>query len=240
MAARGGWRFAAPVALALCGALMAISARAADGTDLRPSRNTELSDLVRAQERRGDELAAELERLGAEVEELTAEKGDVNTDDLQAQIEALEPAAGLTAVHGPALSVTLDDAPLPDDDRELAPGTVLEDYLIHQEDLEGVINALWAGGAEAMMVMDQRVVSTSNILCVGSSLLLHGGLYAPPYTISAIGDVDAMARALGDSEAVIDFRQWADFIGLGYRVESDDEMTLPAYEGPIDVAGATP
>ena len=231
------WRFVAPVALALCGALLATSARAADGNDLRPGQHTELTDLVRAEEQRTEELVAQVEELSAEVDELAAEKADAGVEELRRQIDELEAAAGFTAVEGPGLTVRLDDAPLPATDEELAPGTQLDDYLVHQQDLEGVINALWTGGAEAMMVMDQRIVATSTIRCVGPVLLLQGRRYAPPYTITAIGDADAMLEALDDSDDVTDYRQYAEFIGLGYQVDREDSVTLPAYDGAIDVSG---
>jgi uncharacterized protein YlxW (UPF0749 family) len=231
-----GWRFAAPVALAGCGALLVVSARAADGDDLRPIDHTDVADLVRAAERQTEELSAELERLSAEVATLTAEKGSGGSERLQEQIAALRASTGRTAVQGPGLTVTLDDAPLPAG--ELQPGTQIDDYVVHQQDLDGVINALWAGGAEAMMVMDQRIVATSTIRCVGPVLLLQGRRYAPPYAITAIGDPDAMQGALDDSESVAEYRQYADFIGLGYHVDREERVILPAYDGPIDVSEA--
>lgn len=231
------WRFVAPVALALCGALLATSALAADGNDLRPGQHTELTDLVRAEERRTEQLVAQVQELSDEVDELAADKADAGVEELRRQIDELEAAAGYTAVEGPGLTVRLDDAPLPDTDEELAPSTQLEDYLVHQQDLEGVINALWTGGAEAMMVMDQRIVATSTIRCVGPVLLLQGRRYAPPYTITAIGDEDAMLEALDDSDDVTNYRQYAEFLGLGYQVDHEDSVTLPAYDGAIDVSG---
>ena len=53
--------------------------------------------------------------------------------------------------------------------------------VVHQQDLQAVMNALWAGGAEAMSLMDQRVISTSAFQCVGNVLSLHGRVYSPPY-----------------------------------------------------------
>jgi uncharacterized protein YlxW (UPF0749 family) len=232
-----GWRFAAPIALAGCGMLLVISAKAAGGDDLRPIDHTDVADLVRAEERQTEELSAELERLSAEVEALTAEKGSARSEQLAAEVDRLRTATGFTAVQGPGLTVTLDDAPLPAG--ELQPGTQLDDYVVHQQDLDGVINALWAGGAEAMMVMDQRVIATSTIRCVGPVLLLQGRRYAPPYAVTAIGDQDAMQDALDESDAVAEYRLYADFIGLGYQVDRDDRVTLPAYDGPIEVSEAT-
>jgi uncharacterized protein YlxW (UPF0749 family) len=231
------WRFAAPVALAGCGVLLVVSARVADGHDLRPIDHTDVADLVQAEEQQTEQLSAELERLSEEVEALMAEKGSAGVERLQEQVDTLQSSTGLTPVEGPGLTVTLDDAPLPAG--ELQPGTQLDDYVVHQQDLDGVINALWAGGAEAMQVMDQRIVATSTIRCVGPVLLLQGRRYAPPYTITAIGDPAAMQAALDDSETVAEYRLYADFIGLGYQVVTEDSVTLPAYDGPIDVSEAT-
>ncbi len=93
------------------------------------------------------------------------------------------------------------------------------------------MNALWAGGAEAIMVMDQRIGSTSTVRCVGSVLQLEGKHYSPPYEIAAIGDVDSMLGALDQSEAVGWYRDAADAFGLGYDVEVEDLVNMPAYEG---------
>jgi uncharacterized protein YlxW (UPF0749 family) len=71
------------------------------------------------------------------------------------------------------------------------------------------------------------------VRCVGNVLILHGRVYSPPFTISAIGDVEGMNQALDDSEAVASYRSWADYIGLGYQVTTSDELTMPAYDGPL-------
>ena len=62
--------------------------------------------------------------------------------------------------------------------------------------MQAVVNALWAGGAEAMMIQDQRIISTSAVRCVGNTLILQGRVYSPPYRIRAIGDPDALRRTL--------------------------------------------
>jgi uncharacterized protein YlxW (UPF0749 family) len=229
------WRFIAPLALGLCGVLLVTSARAADGSDLRGSGLTELSDLVRVEERRTQELSAEIDQLAAEVDELTeggAEEAGRNGD----VDEELRATAGLSAVQGPALSVTLDDAPIPERRTE---GTEVEDYIVHQQDLEAVINALWAGGAEAMMLMDQRIISTSSVKCVGPVLFLQGKRYAPPYTVTAIGDAAALQAALDESPGVREYERYADLLGLGFEVTSLEQITMPGYDGAIGISPET-
>jgi uncharacterized protein YlxW (UPF0749 family) len=102
-----------------------------------------------------------------------------------------------------------------------------------------VVNALWQGGAEAMMLMDQRVISTSAVRCVGNTLILQGRVYSPPYVITAMGDTAALRRALDASPQVGIYRQWVDAVGLGYDVQSDQRKTFPGYAGSINLRYAT-
>ena len=88
---------------------------------------------------------------------------------------------------------------------------------MHQGDVQAVVNALWAGGAEAMSIMDVRVLSTSAVRCVGNTLLLHGRVYSPPFKIVAIGDPAALQQALASSEGVRLFKDAVDHYQLGYN-----------------------
>ena len=81
-----------------------------------------------------------------------------------------------------------------------------------------MVNALWAGGAEAMAIMEVRVISTSAVRCVGNTLLLDGQVYSPPFTVAAIGDPARLQKALDTAEGVRLFRDAADDFGLGYEV----------------------
>ena len=83
-----------------------------------------------------------------------------------------------------------------------------------------MVNALWAGGAEAMTIMGIRVISTSAVRCVGNTLLLHGLVFSPPFRIEAIGDPDRMRAALATDPGVGAFRNAVTAFGLGYRVDA--------------------
>jgi uncharacterized protein YlxW (UPF0749 family) len=110
--------------------------------------------------------------------------------------------------------------------------------VVHQQDVQSVVNALWAGGAEAMMLQDQRVISTSAVRCVGNTLLLQGRVYSPPYVITAVGDVKGMRQKLDADPSVTIYRQYADLLGLRYDVEDQARLTLPAYAGSLDLVHA--
>ncbi|MFZ0322717.1 MAG: DUF881 domain-containing protein [Actinomycetes bacterium] len=231
------WHWLLPLALALTGVALVAGARTAGGTDLRSDQRTRLVDLVVAENSTVDGLTATVDQLRRDVDAATvrAQSGPRATV-LNAQVDRLGSAAGMSAVHGPGLEVTLDDAPVPAGG--VTDGYVPDDYVVHQQDVQGVVNALWAGGAEAMQVMDQRIIATSAVRCVGNTLILQGRVYAPPFTITAIGPTDRMRRALDASPTIRLYRQWADLVGLEYGVTELDDVTLPGFEGSVDLTHA--
>jgi uncharacterized protein YlxW (UPF0749 family) len=231
-----GWGLLVPVAFALAGVLFATSAEISRGTDLRSSGNASLPDLIRAEQRRVEASTARVEALRRSVEALTgpAALGDKRVASLTAQANGLSEAAGTQAVHGPGLKVTLDDAHL----STIPEGFTGDDLVVHQQDVQAVVNALWLGGAEAMMLQDQRVISTSAVRCVGNTLILQGRVYSPPYTITAIGDSASMRQALYNSPEVTIYRQYVDALGLGYDVTDHANLKLPAYAGSLDLVHA--
>ncbi|MFK5645777.1 DUF881 domain-containing protein [Ornithinimicrobium sp. LYQ121] len=192
---------------------------------------SDLVTLITTRDQQVRQLSEDAEELQAEVEELQQGVETQQRRALSSSADALAPAVGLAAVSGPAVSVTLDDAGYTLD--TLPDGYSVDDVVVHQQDLQGVINALWAGGAEAITVMDQRLVSTSSVQCVGNTLYLQGRVYSPPFTVTAIGDRDALHAALERDPVVTTYRQWADAIGLGYVVQDLDEVDMPAYAGSI-------
>jgi uncharacterized protein YlxW (UPF0749 family) len=235
---RGLWRVAAPVAFAAAGVLFATSAGAANGGQLRGSRS-DLGDLIRAEQQRADDLSHRVDRLRGEVQAATDRAGaaDRRIGAEQRRSSGLELAAGTTPVVGPSVTVTLADAPR-SADRVLPDGTSPDDVVVHQQDVQGVVNALWAGGAEAMQIMDQRIVSTSAVRCVGNTLVLQGRVYSPPYDITAIGDPDRLRAALDASPEVATYRYYVDVFGLGYETSSAARTRLPGYDGSLDLLHA--
>lgn len=232
-----GWRLAAPLAALAAGLLFIASAQAARGTDLRGGRATTLADLIGDTEQQNAQVADEVSELRTEIEALTATSANDQVEQARSDADALAPQAGLTEVAGPAVRVTLDDAP-PGAlglDYPGLPGPSPDDIVVHQQDLQAVVNALWAGGALAIELMDQRVITTSAVRCVGNTLILHGRVYSPPYTVTAVGDMDRLVEALDASPAIAKYRQYVDAYGLGYQVEKRSTATVPAYTGALDL-----
>jgi uncharacterized protein YlxW (UPF0749 family) len=233
-------RIAVGLTAASAAALLTVSAASARGEDLRAERQGRLVDLVRAEQDRVERRTADLEAVRAEVAALSARaaQDDERVAAALAAGDALAPAAGLTERRGAGLTVVLDDAPRREPGAPLPEGIRPDDLVVHQQDVQAVVNALWEGGATAMTLMDQRVVSTSAVRCVGNTLILQGRVYSPPYAVTALGDPAALRRAVERAPGVVVYREWAETVGLGFEVREEQEATVPAYTGPLDLPHA--
>ena len=220
------------------GVLLVSSAITARGTDLRADRFGDLRELTARQARNVDALAVQVDALTMRVADTARAGAQGPALVAQQEAAALAPAAGLTPMVGPMVSVALDDAPrLPNG--QTRPGNPApNDLVVHQQDVQSVVNALWKGGATGMSIMDQRIVSTSAVRCVGNTLLLGGRVYSPPFTIKAVGDQQGMLSSLESDPAIGIYREYVDLYGLGYDVSSARQGTLPTYTGSLPVAGA--
>ena len=168
-------------------------------TNLRVNRSVvvtnDTAELVEQRVKKVNSLQTEVDALSSRVNDLSKTLSSQDGTDPQ-DSESAGTGTMLPAVEGPGLVVTLDDSPLWEDMVDSSGSTSnINDYVVHQQDVEAVVNALWAGGAESMMIMDQRVLFNSAVRCSGNVLLLQGKKYSPPFTISAIGPVDTYEKS---------------------------------------------
>ncbi|PTR44576.1 uncharacterized protein YlxW (UPF0749 family) [Rhodococcus sp. OK611] len=228
------WKICVPVVCVVTGLLLATTRAVSEGNELRRGDTTRLSDLVRSAQADVDDAAGVRDGLAAQLAALQDEAAGSDSDvaGVLEQSRALEAAAGLAAVTGPGVRVTLTDAPR-DSDGKFPAGASPDDLVVHQQDVQSVLNALWAGGAVAVGMQDQRIVNTSAPRCIGNTLLLHGRTYSPPYQMTAIGDPARIEAALAAEPGVRTFKQYAVRYGLGYTQEASETFTVPAYTGQL-------
>ncbi len=233
---RNSWRLVAVVVFVVAGVLFVTSGLASGGLDLRASSVTDLDTVVRQERQRTDALQQRVTELTRDVDTLGKGVDDAQVANLQRQVAELRGPAGFEEVHGPAITVVLRDAPKEDIDKAVEQGEVTADQLVvHQQDIQAVVNALWAGGAEAMTLQKQRVISTTGIKCVGNTVVLHGVPYAPPYEITAIGDLESLRVSLDSSDYIAGYKTYVEAHNLGYDVSTDRDVTMPAYGGSSDL-----
>ncbi len=229
---RTPWRHVVPAVAVAAGLMFGVSAATSRGTDLRPTTR-DLVSVVQDAGRKVEVKATKVRRLHRQVNKLSAAKapGSAALKRTERQVHDLTGPAGLTKVTGPTVTVTLDDSH--EDPSSLPKGANANWLLVHQQDVQAVVNALWRGGATAMMLMDQRVISTSAVRCVGNTLLLKGRVYSPPFTIEAMGDPVKLKKALETDSAVSTYRDYVSLVGLGYTVTTTEKATFPAYSGSL-------
>jgi len=226
------WQIGTPLVGILSGALFVVSAESSEGTDLRPGRYTDLSAIVSSESRDVAGLKNRAASLNDQVQDLTAEVGSKKVDEINAKVRELQGPAGRDPVTGSGVTVTLSDA----DESVRDDSDIDVNYLlVHQQDIQAVVNALWSGGAEAMTLQKQRVISTTGIKCVGNTVVLHGVPYAPPYEITAIGDLTSLRTSLDSSDYIVGYKTYVKAHNLGYEVSTAVEATMPAYDGSSDL-----
>jgi uncharacterized protein YlxW (UPF0749 family) len=235
----GAWRVGTPLVVLVCGGLFVVSAHNSQGTDLRPGRYTDLASLVGSEARDYQALQQRVKDLNADVDTLTRSVRDTQVQRYQKRIQKLADPAGLVPRTGPGVTVTLSDAP-----EEVINNTTRDlNYLVvHQQDIQAVVNAMWKAGAEAVTVQGQRVVTTTGIKCEGNAVQLQGVPYSQPYVISAVGDQTELLNEIGNDSYLKVYREQAadPSISVGWDLQLEDSITAPAYDGLLDLSYAKP
>ena len=223
------WWVLAVAVCAVVGLLLGTTRHASDGTELRGGDTTRLADLVEAAQSSSEDAQRRRDSLEQQVDisqQRTAE-GDSDVADALARIDALADAAGREAASGVGVTVTMADAPR-GPDGAYASDAAPDDLVVHQVDVQSVLNALWTGGASAISMQDQRLVASSAPRCIGNTLLLGGRTYSPPYVMKAIGDQDRLRAALKNEPGVRLYEQYAVRYGLRYDVANSQDISVPA------------
>jgi len=196
-------------------------------------RNEQLIDLLEKLESQRNDLIQEITILREQIrqyEESSAREKTV-LEGMLKELNRVKLWAGLLPVKGPGVVITLDDSK-----RKIKVGENPENYIIHDYDLREIVNELWTSGAEAIAINDQRIVVTSEIRCVGTTILVNGVRLAPPYTIKAIGDENSLLNALNMPGGIISALTYiSKEYGIMLKIEKSDLIELPPYEGSISL-----
>lgn len=235
---RTTYRPALVVIVGVLGFLIAVSfntnSRLAEAV---PDRAADLVGVVRDMEGQRLELEDRLADLRDEMSDLESEAAaDAGVSDtFSRELQQARELAGLTAVVGEGVEITLGDG------REVTPGADPNDYLIHDTDIAAVVNALLAHDAEAVEVNGERVVATTPIRCAGTTVLVNAARLGSPYVIRAIGDSEELERAvLGDPVASLLFTTYQTQFDLQVGLTRMSELEVAGYRGSLRPMYAAP
>lgn len=183
------------------------------------------------------ELAAQIEARRERVEVNAARVSELQEEVALAQAQIVRDSAGLAAagvtstllasvgavgVTGPGLIVTIDDAPL---DPGADPAAKNEGKVLSR-DLQIVVNALWAAGAEAVDVGGQRLTSRSAIRFAGEAILVNYRPLNRPYVVRAIGDPDRLTTQFAGGDGGAYVKALTDNFGITSTVSVAEEITM--------------
>lgn len=231
-----------PVSFVLAGVLFVASAVSSEGTDLRAGGYQDLPGLISAQSSQVEQRRQEAADLREEITALSdrlARNRPVKA--AQQRYEKIRAPAGLEPVVGSGITVTLSDAPADVQAAAAEDENVnINDTIVHQQDIQAVANAMWAGGATAMTIQGQRVVSTTGIKCVGNTVILQNVPYAPPYVLTAVGPTDQLLDSLTGNNYIQAYLSAVSAYDLGWQVDVEPSVKLPAYDGPTEMRYARP
>jgi uncharacterized protein YlxW (UPF0749 family) len=233
------WVFQVTALCIVLGMLLALSFKtqrqaASDGV---PNRLPALRAAFSATKQENLQLRKELADYKQRYEDVARQQaaGLTSAKSLVQTLNETKMLAGTMAVRGPGVVVTLHDSPKLDPAETRA--DVIENYMVHDADIRAIVSELFASGAEAICVNDQRLVANSSVRCVGPVVLVNSVQMVPPYVIKAIGKQDTMAGALtstpggvGDALFLLDM----------IEVRKQSELLIPEYTGSTGFNVAQP
>lgn len=193
----------------------------------RGGRSVDLAGLVRDMEAERDTLRDRLGELRGELAGAEGAAARAGDGPLAGRLEEARSAAGLTALRGRGVVAELADA------ASVPEGVDAADCVVHDSDIAAVVNALWAGGAEAVSVNGERVVATTPIRCAGTTVLVNSTRVGSPYVISAVGDPETLEAAVRTDAAAgaLLGGEYRALYGLLGSIRRTSSVAVPAHGG---------
>lgn len=145
---------------------------------------------------------------------------------LSNEVQRYKILAGLTNVSGPGITVTLNDSTVKTD-----PSQDVSSYILHDSDLRTVVNELCSAGAEAISINGERIIATSEIRCVGPTIIVNGNKYSPPYVIRAIGDAQMLEAALNIKGGIAEELK---FWKIEFNITKSNKIEIGKYNGIVN------
>jgi uncharacterized protein YlxW (UPF0749 family) len=173
-----------------------------------------------------------LERRAARLrDEVVAERARALGGGAEAdRLRDLGAGTGLAKVAGPGVSVRLTDGP-PEVDPVSGEPTGENLGRVLDRDLQRVVNALWAAGAEAVAVNSQRLSAVSTIRGAGEAVLVDFTPVSSPYVVRGIGPPGIVQR-FAASRTAEQLRWLQEKYRMGVTVSARDRLVLPAAPEP--------
>ncbi|MFI2487594.1 DUF881 domain-containing protein [Promicromonospora kroppenstedtii] len=213
----------------LLGAATAVAVR-----DLRAPQPTiakgraVLMEQIQDRSAQVEALSGQTASLSAQVEGL--QTGGLLPSALQEVNQLDRLVAGAVPVEGPGMVVSLTDG---SGGGLVEPGDAPAESRVRDADVQFVVNELWAAGAEAIAINDERLTSLSAIRNAGDAILVDlQPLNGPTYRIEAVGDPEDMQVEFARSAGLGFLQLLSAEYDIKNEVTTSDGMYLPGAGSP--------
>lgn len=179
--------------------LLAVSIRGKKGNiDRKDIKSfSELSKEVENLEKVNRQLKSDIYLKEVELFEMKKNEDEKTViSKLDSEMEELRNINGNKTLKGEGIVLTIDDNKTED-----VEGRNINDDLIHDEDIQILINDLKKAGAEAISINNQRLTSTSEIKCGGPVIRINQKTYTNPFIVRVIGNKDKLEKAITDKDS---------------------------------------
>ncbi len=181
-----------------------------------------------------DEQAYLQSRIVTLRKEIEDSQKSINAQTEKTNLEVLgklKEDIGLTEAIGRGVEITLDDSPF-----ALREGTnVTDEQLVQASDLRDVVNILSAADATAISINNQRVIATSPISSVGTTILVNNAYIAPPFIITAVGDTEIILQRLLNEKLLPSIYDRSAKTKLVFKIAMKEFLKIPIYNGDLNV-----
>lgn len=224
------WILPITIVCIISGLLLSLQFKAQASLSNNPigERNEALVGLINNLETEIAQYQENLTKLREELENIenSNSTGQEEIEYLQQQIQKAKSQAGLLPLKGRGIKVVIDDNQA---GLKAAPNDDPNRYIIHYENILNIITELKLARAEAISINGQRLVTHSEIRCVGNVILVNTTRLAPPFEISAIGNPDFLEEVLLYGE--YDLLKSTGFPVSYTKHNKDNPLEIPAYTG---------
>ncbi len=188
-------------------------------------KNTNLVTIINDLEAEIKEQENQIEKIRNDLSTLQNQQVEGELQELQDELQKVKILSGLTPVSGKGIVITVDDY---SQGLQANPNDDPNKYIIHYENLLNIVSELKVGGAEAISINDQRLITTSEIRCVGNVILVNTTRIAPPFEVRVIGSPKILAEIINNGE--LEILRTSNF---PVTLEEQNEVIIPAYKGEL-------
>lgn len=194
----------------------------------RTSANTELRDNAIKWQEKYYGIISDLEKAENDLKKVRNTSLQNNPEAIEKENELLKNniLLGTTDVSGPGVTITLQDSEYATN-KNIGIADDIKNYLVHDANLREIVRILKSSDAEAISINEQRVVSSTAIICSGNVIRVNDEKVGSPFTIKAIGSPELLYGNLQNTIKNLNKS------GITVKIEKNENLDIAKFGGTI-------